>query len=164
MADTSSDYVLGISYLLDSHIWHGVLTLSFIVVPSIKFSLLGAIALKLFNFKMRVISILLKFPFLCMLPTPIIFAILYYKERKLSSRSGKELRNDLLERLTRRMVLLEVFLESIPQLCLQAYIMITIQGYGTTLQYISCTISLLAACFRTTHEFNNITYKCIVFF
>lgn len=72
----------------------------------------------------------------------------------------------LLKRLTgirKEMSMIEIFIESIPQLCLQAYIIITTQGYITTLQTVTCSISLLAASYGNTSVFNGYFLKCFVF-
>lgn len=159
IADVTSDVTLGVTYLHNYDIWHGSLTLMLVFISHFVFSVNMVMFISVSDGECIKKLLLCNLKYM-LLPSPILLIVLW----KIKTKTFKRERQlKFLSLLRKRMALIELFFESIPQVCLQAYIIISTQGYITTLQTVTCCISLFTASLGSANEFNGLMAKCFVF-
>lgn len=165
LCDSITDYVLGITYLRHNDPWHGWVTLTFVLLPGLFNSIYTATLHYsnngMFIRKLSIPSALI-YPFCLILHgqlSRLLVWIYFLNSKAMSLEVAKEL-----IWVNRDMVFYpEIFIESIPQLYHQVYIIVVLNGDYTTLQVVTCFTSIMAASWGVLTLFDTFKNKLLAF-
>ena len=159
-----TDYALAVVYITSGDLYFGGWTLGFVVVPSLFISLFTFILHKKSNgkFLMKVHVSKPVVYTLCVLlhghvARCLMWLILLVKKETLfGMRKALWAFRDITSYA-------ETFTHSLPQLCMQLYVMVIYTGKPTPLQYISFVSSWISAAWAIQSQFNGLKWKLLSF-
>ena len=159
-----TDYALAIVYITGEDLYFGAWTLAIVVVPSLLISLFTFILHKKSKgqFLMKVyVSRPVVYTLCALLHGHVARCLMWLKllvkkETLFGVRKVLWAFRDITSYA-------ETFIHSLPQLCLQLYVMVIYTGHPTPLQYISFVSSLISAAWAIQSQFNGLKWKLLSF-